>query len=127
MHGPHVGDVHHHAEPLEIRVVELLRLLDDVERALDALERFVAAAGQWRLLGRRGGLGGYADRVRAWLARSLAPGLTGERRAVLEGIVLGEDEGLSPGQAEEIARVMTAYPEFDDTPFVRTNLERWLA
>ena len=51
----------------------------------------------WRIVGRRGGIGGYADRVRAWLARSLAPGLTGERRAVLEGIVLGEDEDLSPG------------------------------
>jgi competence protein ComEC len=50
----------------------------------------------WRVVGHRGGLGGYADRVRAWLARSLAPGLGGERRAVLEGIVLGEDEGLSP-------------------------------
>jgi dihydrodipicolinate synthase/N-acetylneuraminate lyase len=36
-------------------------------------------------------------------------------------------EGLSPGQAEEITRVMAAYPEFDDTPFVRANLERWLA
>ena len=40
---------------------------------------------------------------------------------------LDPDEGLSPGQAEEIARVMAAYPEFDDTPFVRANLERWLA
>jgi competence protein ComEC len=57
----------------------------------------VVAAKSWRIVGRRGGIGGYADRVRAWLARSLAPGLTGERRAVLEGIVLGEDEGLSPG------------------------------
>jgi dihydrodipicolinate synthase/N-acetylneuraminate lyase len=36
-------------------------------------------------------------------------------------------EGLSPGQAEEIARVMAAYPEFDDTPFVRAGLARWLA
>jgi len=41
-------------------------------------------------------MGGYADRVRAWLARGVAPGLAGERRAVLEGIVLGEDEGLTP-------------------------------
>jgi Dihydrodipicolinate synthetase family len=39
---------------------------------------------------------------------------------------LDPDEGLSPGQAEEIARVMAAYPEFDDTAFVRANLERWL-
>jgi competence protein ComEC len=57
----------------------------------------VVAASSWQVVGRRGGIGGYADRVRAWLAESLAPGLTGERRAVLEGIVLGEDEGLSPG------------------------------
>jgi competence protein ComEC len=57
----------------------------------------VVAATSWRIVGRRGGIGGYADRMRAWLAGSLAPGLTGERRAVLEGIVLGEDEDLSPG------------------------------
>jgi competence protein ComEC len=50
---------------------------------------------EWRIVGHRGGIGGYADRVRAWLARGVAPGLAGERRAVLEGIVLGEDEGLT--------------------------------
>ena len=57
----------------------------------------VVAGNRWRIVGRRGGVGGYADRVRAWLARSLAPGLRGERRAILEGIVLGEDQDLSPG------------------------------
>jgi competence protein ComEC len=55
----------------------------------------IVEAREWRVAGRRGGLGGYADRVRGWLAGSIAPGLGGERRAVLEGIVLGEDEGLS--------------------------------
>ena len=40
---------------------------------------------------------------------------------------LDPEEDLSPGQAEEIARVTAAYPEFDDTPFVRANLHRWLA
>ena len=40
---------------------------------------------------------------------------------------LDPEEDLSPGQAEEITRVMAAYPEFDDTTFVRANLERWLA
>ena len=49
----------------------------------------------WRVVGRRGGVGGLADRLRRHLARSVAPGLAGERRAVLEGIVLGEDGGLS--------------------------------
>jgi ComEC/Rec2-related protein len=57
----------------------------------------VVTGSEWRIVGRRGGIGGYADRVRSWLAGSLAPGLVGERRAVLEGIVLGEDEGLSQG------------------------------
>jgi competence protein ComEC len=51
----------------------------------------------WLLVGRRGGLGGAGDRLRAWLRRASAPGLTGERRAVVEGIVLGDDQGLSPG------------------------------
>ncbi len=36
-------------------------------------------------------------------------------------------EGLSPGQAEEISRVIASYPEFDDSAFVKANLERWLA
>jgi hypothetical protein len=50
------------------------------------------------------------------------------RQGLFAGVwCLDADEGLSPGQAEEIARVMAAYPEFDDTPFVRANLERWLA
>ena len=38
----------------------------------------VVIAREWRIAGRRGGFGGYADRVRAWLAASLAPGLGGE-------------------------------------------------
>lgn len=49
----------------------------------------------WRALGRRGGVGALADRLRAWLSRGVAPGLRGERAAVLAGIVLGADEGLS--------------------------------
>ena len=51
----------------------------------------------WRIVGRRGGLAGAGDRIRSRLARTLAPGLEGERQAVLAGIVLGEDEGLSQG------------------------------
>jgi hypothetical protein len=50
------------------------------------------------------------------------------RQGLFEGIwCLDPDEGLSSGQAEEIARVMAAYPELDDTEFVRANLARWLA
>jgi competence protein ComEC len=56
---------------------------------------------EWRQVGRRGGLGGLADRLRAELARSIAPGLAGERRAVLEGIVLGDDDALSDGLRQD--------------------------
>jgi competence protein ComEC len=55
----------------------------------------VVRADRWRIVGRRGGLSGLADRLRAQLSAGMAPGLTGERRAVIAGIVLGEDEGLS--------------------------------
>jgi competence protein ComEC len=50
---------------------------------------------RWRTVGRRGGLAGLADRLRDRLARTVAPGLGGERRAVLVGVVLGDDQGLS--------------------------------
>jgi len=50
---------------------------------------------RWRIVGRRGGLGGVADALRRRLQRSVARGLRGERAAVLEGVVLGEDTGLS--------------------------------
>jgi competence protein ComEC len=55
----------------------------------------VLKGGVWRVVGHRGGIPGVADRLRAYMARTLAPGLDGERRAVLAGVVLGEDEGLS--------------------------------
>jgi competence protein ComEC len=50
---------------------------------------------RWQIVGRRGGLGGVADALRRQLQRSVARGLTGYRAAVLEGVVLGEDSGLS--------------------------------
>ncbi|MDP9492463.1 MAG: ComEC/Rec2 family competence protein, partial [Actinomycetota bacterium] len=55
----------------------------------------VARGRDWRAVGRRGGIAGAADRIRGRLAASIAPGLAGERRAVLAGLVLGEEEGLS--------------------------------
>ena len=50
---------------------------------------------RWRIVGRRGGIGGVGDRLRARLAAAIARGVAGERRAVLEGVVLGDDQGLS--------------------------------
>ena len=40
----------------------------------------------------------------------MAPGLHGERRAVIAGIVLGEDEGLSDESARELPRVRALPP-----------------
>jgi competence protein ComEC len=50
---------------------------------------------RWRIIGRRGGLGGVADGLRAFVTRGLSRGSSGEQRAVLLGVVLGSDEGLS--------------------------------
>jgi competence protein ComEC len=50
---------------------------------------------RWHVVGHRGGLGGVADRLRAFVTRGLSRGSSGEHRAVLLGVVLGADEGLS--------------------------------
>ncbi len=50
------------------------------------------------------------------------------RQGLLEGIwCLDPNEGLSPGQADELTRVHAAYPHLNDDQFVRQNLARWLA
>ena len=48
----------------------------------------------WRIVDRRGGIGGVGDRLRAHVEATLARGTTGERRRLLAGIVLGEDSGI---------------------------------
>lgn len=77
-----------------LRVLGTLAAPPDYERAW--LRRHgvhvVLRASTWRVLRARGGA---ADRLHAWLAHASTPGLAGERRAVLEGVVLGEDGGLS--------------------------------
>jgi hypothetical protein len=50
------------------------------------------------------------------------------RQGLLEGIwCLNPDEGLSPGQAEELTRVHNDYPDLNDDDFVSANRQRWLA
>ncbi len=56
----------------------------------------VLRGGPFRIVGRRGGIGGVADRLRARIASALALGTTGERRALLDGVVLGDENHLSP-------------------------------
>ncbi len=41
-------------------------------------------------------------------------------------LCLDPAETLSPGQAEEIARVQRSYPHLNDDDFVRANLDEWL-
>lgn len=49
------------------------------------------------------------------------------RQRLLDGIwCLDPDETLSPGQAAEIDRVYTDYPDANDDAFVAEHLERWL-
>ena len=55
----------------------------------------VLDAGFYRELGRRGGALGLVDRLTEHLAASIAPGLDGERRALVAGVVLGEDDRMS--------------------------------
>jgi competence protein ComEC len=43
----------------------------------------------WRIVGRRAGVAGLGDRVGRWLSSDTTTGLSGERRDVIEAIVLG--------------------------------------
>lgn len=50
------------------------------------------------------------------------------RQGLLEGTwALDPNERLSPGQAEEIARVAARYPELTDDDWVGERLDRWLS
>jgi len=50
------------------------------------------------------------------------------RQGLLEGRwCLDPDEDLSPGQFEEIDRVLAAYPHLNDDDFVRSRLDSWLS
>ena len=49
------------------------------------------------------------------------------RQGLLAGrFCLDPAEELSPGQLEEIDRVLAAYPQLSDDAFVAENLDRWL-
>jgi competence protein ComEC len=54
----------------------------------------VLRASSYRVVGHRRGVAGLGDSLRSALAGTIAPGLEGERAALVAGIVLGEDEGL---------------------------------
>jgi competence protein ComEC len=54
----------------------------------------VLRGGVWREIGTRGGVAGVGDRLRAQIERAVGRGSDGLRRALVLGVVLGEDEGL---------------------------------
>jgi competence protein ComEC len=68
----------------------------------------VLRADRYAIVGRRGGVGGVADRIRAMLATSISPGLEGERKALVAAVVLGEDEGL-PAELRDRFRTSGLY------------------
>ncbi|WP_152053935.1 dihydrodipicolinate synthase family protein [Tautonia marina] len=50
------------------------------------------------------------------------------RQGLLEGIwCLDPNEGLSPGQREEIDRVLESYPDLNDDAFVAEHRDEWLS
>jgi len=55
----------------------------------------VARARSWEQIGRRGGVAGLGDGLRDRIEASIGRGTSGLRRALVLGVVLGEDEGLS--------------------------------
>jgi competence protein ComEC len=56
----------------------------------------VLRARGWRQVGRRGGVAGLGDRLRRRVEEAVERGASGRRRALVLGIVLGEDEDLPP-------------------------------
>jgi competence protein ComEC len=94
--------------PPEGAVIEALAVVKEPRNASNGFDErawlrrqgmhVVVRVDSWRVIGHRAGLGGLADGLRGRLARAIAPRLTGERRAVLEGIVLGDDSKLSDGR-----------------------------
>jgi competence protein ComEC len=55
----------------------------------------IARARSWEQIGRRGGIAGVGDGLRDRIEAAVGRGTSGLRRALVLGVVLGEDEGLS--------------------------------
>ena len=65
---------------------------------------------RWRVVGRRGGIGGVADRLHTGMTAALASGNTGERRQLLVGIVLGDDSEVPGGAPRPLSLVRLVPP-----------------
>jgi competence protein ComEC len=80
-----------------VATVELPRGDEDGYDEREVLRRrgvhVVLHSDRWQVVGRRGGLGSVADRLRSHVSRPLRR-VGGDRGALLVGVVLGEDQGL---------------------------------
>jgi competence protein ComEC len=56
---------------------------------------------EWRIVGRRGGVAGAGDRIGRWLASDTTPDLKGERRDVIQAIVLGRSSEVDDGLLDD--------------------------
>jgi competence protein ComEC len=52
---------------------------------------------EWRIVDRRGGVAGAGDRIGRWLSSDATQGLKGERRDVIQAIVLGRSSEIDDG------------------------------
>lgn len=68
----------------------------------------VLDASSWREVGRRGGVGGFGDRLRKRIEGAVDRGTDGVRRGIVLGVVLGEDEGL-PDDVQDDFRASGLY------------------
>lgn len=61
----------------------------------------VVQARSWRQVATRGGIAGIGDRLRDRIEQAVGRGTAGVRRALVLGVVLGEDEGLPKSVRED--------------------------
>ena len=61
----------------------------------------VLRGSSWRQVGSRGGIAGGGDRLRNRIEGAIGRGSDGVRRALVLGVVLGEDEGLPEGVKQD--------------------------
>jgi dihydrodipicolinate synthase/N-acetylneuraminate lyase len=102
-----------------------VRMLDDIKRTWD-VETIEL---EWL---RRGAMLTDANGALFDVRHDFAGSIAGihevlRRQGLMRGIwCLDPREGLSPGQEEEIGRVLRSYPSLTDDGFVREHLDEWL-
>jgi len=105
------------------RAVEMLESCREVSAGRQPLDRTTLQLGA-ELTDANGAIFDAANQFRGCI-----PGIHDvlRRQGLLAGTwCLDENELLSPGQSEELDRVIQAYPHLQDDEFVQTHLDEWL-